>query len=41
MREILGEPKRIEGGFIEDWYYQNEGKVEFLQGGLNRWSEPD
>jgi len=40
VREILGEPKRIDGGSIARWSYENGGMVGFLEGKLNRWSEP-
>ena len=40
VREILGEPKRIDGGSIAIWSYGNDGIVSFFEGKLDRWSEP-
>ena len=40
VQTILGEPHRLDGGQIADWYYRNGGKVVFIQGKVFEWSEP-
>ncbi|NTV05063.1 MAG: hypothetical protein HGA59_00915 [Chlorobiaceae bacterium] len=40
VKEILGEPHQIDSGQIAYWYYQNRGKVIFMQGKVYEWSEP-
>ena len=40
VREILGEPMRIDGGNFATWYYENYGQVNFYEERLDRWSEP-
>lgn len=40
VREILGEPKRVDGGDFFSWYYQNSGRVVFHDGALWQWQEP-
>lgn len=40
VREILGEPERIDGGDLAFWHYPNDGRVTFIQGGVDGWSEP-
>lgn len=40
VRDILGEPMRIDGGDLATWYYENYGQVMFYEESLNRWSEP-
>ena len=40
VREILGEPMRIDKGDFAIWYSENYGQVKFYEESLNRWSEP-
>lgn len=40
VRNLLGEPQRVNGGEIAFWYYPNSGEVAFFRGKLDRWSEP-
>jgi len=40
VRGLLGEPQRVDGGDIANWYYPNRGSVGFFLGKLNRWQEP-
>jgi len=40
VREILGEPHRIEGGHLAEWYYPNGGTVTFQGDKAWRWREP-
>ncbi|MES9887270.1 MAG: hypothetical protein ABW140_10690 [Candidatus Sedimenticola sp. 6PFRAG1] len=40
VEKILGEPQRVQGGTLAIWYYQNHGRVEFLNAKLVSWSEP-
>lgn len=40
VREILGEPERIEGGTFTHWYYPNGGMAVFYDDDLDRWKEP-
>lgn len=40
VRNLLGEPQRVNGGDIALWYYPNSGEVTFFRGKLDRWAEP-
>jgi outer membrane protein assembly factor BamE (lipoprotein component of BamABCDE complex) len=40
VRAILGEPRRITGGSIAEWFYPNGGVSMFMQEKLYRWTEP-
>lgn len=40
VRKILGDPEKIDGGDFAFWYYPNDGRVTFIQGGVDGWSEP-
>ncbi|MFV2058868.1 MAG: hypothetical protein ACC707_20590 [Thiohalomonadales bacterium] len=40
VRNILGEPHRIDGGRIAYWYYQNDGRATFVNNRLQSWQEP-
>ncbi len=40
VRNILGEPHRLDGGTVANWYYQNDGRITFFQGKVSRWTEP-
>ncbi len=43
VRAVLGEPKTIDGGNIESWYYSNSlnhSNVRFLDGRVRWWNEP-
>jgi len=37
---ILGEPQRLDGGTIANWYYQNGGRIIFYEGRVSQWMEP-
>jgi hypothetical protein len=40
VRELLGEPHKINGGNIAFWRYQNGGFLQFISGELSSWNEP-
>jgi hypothetical protein len=40
VRKILGEPQRVDGGSIAEWYYPNGGTVIFLRDKAWKWREP-
>ena len=40
VRELLGEPLRIEGGGIATWWYEKNGRVVFNRDTLYSWDEP-
>ena len=40
VRQILGEPHRIDGGTLATWHYENGGKVIFFNDRVNSWREP-
>lgn len=40
VRRILGEPSRVEGGQIANWFYPNRGTVTFMSDKVYRWTEP-
>lgn len=40
VQKILGEPHRVDGGSLTVWYYQNGGRVFFLEGKVSSWMEP-
>ena len=40
VRKILGEPQRIDGGYLEKWHYPNYGRVVFADGNVDGWREP-
>jgi hypothetical protein len=40
VRKILGEPQRVDGGSIAEWYYPNSGKVIFQMNKAWQWREP-
>jgi len=40
VREILGEPRRADGGMFSTWHYQNAGSVTFHKREIYRWDEP-
>ena len=40
VKKILGEPDRLDGGKIAEWYYKNGGRVTFFNGKVNQWKEP-
>ena len=39
VRQLLGEPLRVEGGAFEYWYY-GRGSVTFYKNVVNSWREP-
>jgi outer membrane protein assembly factor BamE (lipoprotein component of BamABCDE complex) len=41
VRAILGEPSRVNGGNIANWYYTNGGEAIFMREKLYRWTEPN
>ncbi len=40
VKNILGEPHRVDGGDFATWYYQNGGEVDFMLGKVSKWNEP-
>lgn len=40
VQKILGEPHRVDGGTLTNWYYQNGGRIIFFEGKVDRWMEP-
>jgi hypothetical protein len=40
VRKLLGEPQRVDGGSIAEWYYPNGGEVTFQRNKAWRWREP-
>jgi hypothetical protein len=40
VRKILGEPQRVDGGSIAEWYYPNGGTVIFQMNKAWKWREP-
>jgi hypothetical protein len=40
VRELLGEPQRLDGGNVANWYYENKGSVTFINGNVHSWREP-
>lgn len=40
VERILGKPERIDGGHLAFWHYPNLGKVTFMDGKVQSWSEP-
>lgn len=41
VEKILGPAHRIDGGIIANWYYKNGGRVNFYEGRVHRWEEPN
>jgi hypothetical protein len=41
VERILGPAHRINGGIIANWYYENGGRVNFFEGSVQRWEEPN
>ena len=41
VERILGPAHRIDGGIIANWYYKNGGRVNFFEGSVQRWEEPE
>ena len=41
VRQILGEPEKINGGNISTWHYSNFGQVIFSDDRVYRWREPN
>lgn len=41
VERILGPAHRIDGGIIANWYYENGGRVNFYEGSVQRWEEPN
>ncbi|MFL1465959.1 hypothetical protein [Marinobacter sp. HN1S83] len=40
VERILGKPERVDGGNLAFWHYPNRGKVTFMRGKVESWSEP-
>jgi outer membrane protein assembly factor BamE (lipoprotein component of BamABCDE complex) len=40
VRKLLGEPHRLDGGSIANWYYENGGRITFYNEKVDRWTEP-
>ncbi len=40
VRQILGEPQKVDGGVVAEWLYPNRGAVRFLNDELRSWREP-
>jgi hypothetical protein len=40
VQKILGAPHRVDGGRFTIWHYQNDGRVNFYEGKVDRWTEP-
>lgn len=41
VEKLLGPAHRVDGGIIANWYYENGGRVNFFEGSVQRWKEPD
>ena len=41
VKEILGDPYKIDGAKNAVWYYENGGVVRIIDGNVDRWSEPE
>jgi len=39
--EILGDPHKVKGASVSNWYYENGGSLVFWDGYLKSWSEPE
>jgi cytoskeletal protein RodZ len=40
VRELLGEPAKIDGGALANWHYKNSGLVTFYNDAVYSWAEP-
>lgn len=40
VRNLLGEPQRVDGGIMATWYYPNDGEVIFHKNIAWQWREP-
>jgi heme exporter protein D len=40
VRELLGDPTRVDGGSVASWAYPRHGRVDFVSGKVTSWSEP-
>ena len=38
--ELLGEPNRVNGGKMAEWFYSSDGSVQFYDNKLYSWGEP-
>ena len=41
VKNILGDPHRIDGAKNAVWYYDNGGVVWIIDGNVDRWTEPE
>ncbi|WP_139173063.1 hypothetical protein [Marinobacter sp. AC-23] len=41
VERILGPAHKIDGGIIANWYYKNDGRINFYEGSVQRWEEPN
>lgn len=40
VQELLGRPDRVDGGSMTVWHYPRMGRIYFIRGKLDSWSEP-
>lgn len=40
VRGLLGEPARLDGGYVARWYYPSGGQVIFISDRVTSWTEP-
>jgi hypothetical protein len=41
VKNLLGDPHKIDGAKNAVWYYDNGGVVRIVDGNVDRWSEPE
>ena len=41
VKNLLGDPHKIDGAKNAVWYYDNGGVVRIIDGNVDRWSEPE
>ena len=41
VKNLLGDPHKIDGAKNAVWHYDNGGVVRIIDGNLDRWSEPE
>jgi len=41
VKELLGDPRKIDGAKNAVWYYENGGVVRIIDGNLDKWTEPE
>lgn len=40
VRKLLGEPERVDAGYVTFWRWADAASVEFMDGKVSGWSEP-